>query len=168
MCHEYITSNPGRVVTCHSFSELFSNAWMRSMTVKNIISAFRTCGIYPVDRRKILSKLESQPSTQAQSEPNLKIKRGLTYLPLLTPAPDHRKKLSSNPSFTNAEFELFHERFEMGYEGGDERYKLWLEMYHPDEEEGVSLNYSVIHSRRKGRLKPSDCGVPTQTGSEQG
>ena len=36
----------------------------------------------------------------------------------------------------------------MGYQGGDDRYKLWLEMYmymyHPDE--GVSLNSSVIHS----------------------
>ena len=69
VCHEYITSNPGRVVTCHSFSELFSKAWMRSMTVQNIISAFRICGIYPVYRAKILSKLESQLSTPAQSQP---------------------------------------------------------------------------------------------------
>ena len=34
----------------------------------------------------------------------------------------------------------------MGYTGSDERYKLWLEMYHPDEEENVSLNSSVIHT----------------------
>lgn len=160
VCHDYITNNPGRVVTRHSFSELFSNAWLRSMTIKNIISAFRTCGIYPVDRRKILSKLESQPSTQAQSEQDLKTKRGLTYLPLLTPAPVNRKTFSSNPSFTNAEFELYHERFVMGYEGGDERYKLWLEMYHPDGEEGVSLNSSVIHSPVEKRFSKTALALP--------
>ena len=94
---------------------------------------------------KILSKLASQLNTPAQSQPNLRIERGLTYLPLLTPATEHRR-LSSNPSFSDAEFELFHELFEIGYDGGVECYKLWLEMYHPDEEEGVSLNSSVIHS----------------------
>ena len=147
VCQEYVSNNPGRIVTRHSFSELFAKAWMRSMTVKNIISAFRTCGIYPVDRSKVLSKLDSRSvSSKIPSRADLEVKRGLPYLPLLTPAPSCRKSVPSAASFTTAEFELFHERFEMGYSGSDERYKLWLEMYHPDEEDNVSLNLSVIRT----------------------
>ena len=91
VCHEYITNNPGRVVTRHSFSELFAKAWMRSMTVKNIVSAFRTCGIYPIDRNKVLSKVDSpSDSSLTHSAHSLEARGRLTYLPLLL-LPNERK-----------------------------------------------------------------------------
>ena len=58
LCHEYIIANPGKVVTHHCFSELFAKAWMRSMTMKNILASFRTCGVYPIDRNKVMSHVE--------------------------------------------------------------------------------------------------------------
>ena len=53
--------------------------WVRGMTMKNILAAFRTCGICPADRSKVLSLVEppSTPKPKAGS---------LTYVPLLTPA----------------------------------------------------------------------------------
>ena len=49
-CHEYMTKNHGRVVTRYQFSALLNKAWMQSMTISNITSAFRTTGIYPFNR----------------------------------------------------------------------------------------------------------------------
>ena len=46
-CHDYIQANPGRVVTKYQFSSLLSQAWMKTMVPSNIISGFRTCGVYP-------------------------------------------------------------------------------------------------------------------------
>ena len=58
VCHDYIVQNPGKVVTQNNFSSLFLKAWMKSMTITNIMAGFSTTGIYPVDRNKVISKLE--------------------------------------------------------------------------------------------------------------
>ena len=83
VCHEFVNDNPGKVVTIHCFSTLLATAWMRSMTMKNIVAAFSTCGVYPIDRSKVLSRICPPPSPPNPST-------GLTYLPLLTPTPGHR------------------------------------------------------------------------------
>ena len=160
VCHEYIIEHPGRVVTHHCFSELFAKAWVRSMSMKNILAAFRTCGIYPIDRSKIITRLEPPSPVQPKAG-------GLTYLPLLTPAPSHassRKCIA--PSFSDAEFKLYLERFEEGYDGSDERYKLWLQMYHPDtvevdDQRGFSPGEAIFHTPAKGlrAKKPIAKGV---------
>ena len=46
-CHRFMSCNPGMVVTKHSFSPLFHEAWSNTMTRNNIMSAFRVTGIYP-------------------------------------------------------------------------------------------------------------------------
>jgi len=81
VCHDYIIENPGKVVTQHCFSELFAKAWIRSMTMRNILAEFHNCGVYPIDRSKVISRIEP-PST-----PQPKVGGGLTYFPFLTPAP---------------------------------------------------------------------------------
>ena len=155
VCHDYIIENPGKVVTQHCFSELFAKAWIRSMTMRNILAAFHTCGVYPIDRSKVISRIEP-PST-----PQPKVGGGLTYLPLLTPAPCLGLLQSAQkyivPTFSDAEFELYLERFEKGYKGGDECYKMWLQMYHPDslevgDQNVNSLGESVFHTPVKGRV----------------
>lgn len=156
LCHEYIIANPGKVVTHHCFSELFAKAWIRSMTMKNILASFRTCGVYPINRNKVMSHIELPSSPKPKAG-------GLTYLPLLTPTPGHRSDQKCIvPTFSDAEFELYHERLEKGYGGSDERYKLWLRMYHPDsvdigDQGGVSLGDSIFHTPVKGvrATKPS-------------
>ena len=44
VCHNFLTANPGMVVTRYQFSRLFSQAWMRSMTISNITSDLRQLG----------------------------------------------------------------------------------------------------------------------------
>ena len=126
------------------------------MTMKNILASFRTCGVYPINRNKVMSRIELPSSPKPKAG-------GLTYLPLLTPTPGHRSDQKCIvPTFSDAEFELYHERLEKGYGGSDERYKLWLRMYHPDsvdigDQGGVSLGDSIFHTPVKGvrATKPS-------------
>ena len=144
VCHEYITSNPGKVVTMHAFLSLFSKAWMQSMTIKNIMAGFHTTGIYPLDRSKVISALEESVMTPPHKTGSL------TYLPLLTPVPSPRKSKVATV-FSNAEIKLYLERYEKGYDGNDECYKAWLRMYHPesvkcDDTVVASLNESVFHT----------------------
>ena len=64
VCHNYFVKE-GQVVTHYTFSRLFSEAWMRSMTVKNILSAFRVTGIYPLDQSKLTGLGESDPTSES-------------------------------------------------------------------------------------------------------
>ena len=54
MCHDFFTANPSMVVTRCQFSQLFNQAWMKSMTISNITSGFKVTGIYPTDRQALL------------------------------------------------------------------------------------------------------------------
>ena len=54
VCHKYLSENPGKVVTRYTFSKLFAQAWMSSMTMRNIISSF------PVNRNALLKKLADE------------------------------------------------------------------------------------------------------------
>ena len=58
----------------------------------------------------------------------------LSYLPLLIPVPSPFMSQSSKRplGFSEAEIKLYLEQYEDGYDGKDERYKIWLKMYHPD------------------------------------
>ena len=95
VCHDYIVENPGKVVTVHCFVSLFAKVWTKSMIIKNIMASFRTTGIFPLDRNKVLSLVNSVISTESPvSKPG-----GLTYLPLLTPMPSPKQKLVSDPDF---------------------------------------------------------------------
>ena len=77
-CHPFVVKNPGVRVTKHNFSSVFSEAWIQALTPKNIVSGFRTTGIYPPDRNAIML-----PSDVKQ---NLAQKAGIAYIPLYTPA----------------------------------------------------------------------------------
>ena len=75
--HKYMVSNPGKVVTRYAFSPLFREACMKSMTVKNILSAFKVSGVYPLDRSVIKLPGHSE---------GLQASAGISYIPLLTPS----------------------------------------------------------------------------------
>lgn len=67
-CHEYLRAHPGRVVTRFEFSELFSEAWLSTMTVRNIVASFRTTGVLyrgaitlPVASPKPVQPLRQKP-----------------------------------------------------------------------------------------------------------
>ena len=54
VCHRYLQSHPGRVITKYQFSQLFSEAWLNTMIPANIISGFKTCGVYPFNPKAVL------------------------------------------------------------------------------------------------------------------
>ena len=69
VCHSFMAENLGKRVTRFNFSQLFSLAWMKSMTMKNIVGG---TGVYLVNR-KVVEKL---------SKPSLPEATGLAYIPL--------------------------------------------------------------------------------------
>ena len=59
-----------KVVTRYTFNKLFSQAWMKSMTIKNILAEFRVSGIYPLDRSKLLvDKADIKPLEEMKFNP---------------------------------------------------------------------------------------------------
>ena len=78
VCHEFLIDNPGQTVNHRVFSRLLAEAYMRAMTVKNIIAGFRNTGIYPPDREAVNVDMESNHKSLEESS-------GLAYIPLYTP-----------------------------------------------------------------------------------
>ena len=91
VCHEYMASNVGKVVTQYSFSPLLSRAWMKSMTMRNICSGFRVTGIYPLDRTKLLKPEDSSAKKLSSSEV-------ITFHPMLHTPINPPTKMSCSPS----------------------------------------------------------------------
>ena len=67
---------------------------------------------------------------------------------MLTPIPSPSRSQSSKKSivFSEVEIKLFLERYKEGYNGGNERYKIWLKMYHPDAESILSNDSLTMHT----------------------
>lgn len=128
VCHTFTAENPGKRVARFNFSQLFSLTWVKSITMKNIVSGFRVTGVYPVNRKVVEKPKEL-------SNPSLMEATGLAYIPLCSPA-----KVSScvgtqqRTEFSPEELEKFQCRYKNGDDfNTDERYNSWLHMYHPDE-----------------------------------
>ena len=84
-CHHFLTINPGKVVTRYQFSMLFSQAWMKSMTVSNICAGFRVTGVHPLNRN-VFSPMEDPPLVKES---------GLAFIPLYSPATQRTKHHAS-------------------------------------------------------------------------
>ena len=125
-CWSYITANPGRVVTRYQFSELFKRAWMKGMTMQNVVGAFRTTGVYPFDRSALSVNKEMKCRSLAE-------RMGLQFIPLYSPA---RRKPDVQTTkvvrFSSDEIAKFQVRFEEGFDIPDVRYEQWVRMYHPE------------------------------------
>ena len=114
--HEFLVKNPGAQVTKLNFSPLFSEAWVQALTPRNIISGFRTTGVYPPDRTAI-----RLPCVQM---PNLAQKTGIAYIPLYTPAKRRISAIASeSPKFSKEEHENFGKCYEAGANSDDSRYQ---------------------------------------------
>ena len=87
VCHEFVTQNPGRVVSRYDFSSLFHQAWDNSMSIGNIKSGFRITGICPFNKRAITLPGEDHFSS---FDPDLLGKQtGIKYIPLYSSSPIH-------------------------------------------------------------------------------
>ena len=62
-CHNYLQSNPSKVITKYNVSALLNTAWMKTMTPQTIVNGFRSCGVYPFNPRAVLDHdLHSEPT----------------------------------------------------------------------------------------------------------
>lgn len=120
-CDHYMSKNPGKIVTVYNFTELFATAWYKAMTPQNIMSGFRTTGVYPVNRHAIVLPGE-RPHDHGTPTAALAKKRGIHYMPFFSPS----------AQFTQEEIELYKHRYEEGFDlTHDSRYNQWVKLNHP-------------------------------------
>ena len=142
VCRKFLADNPGKVVSRFTFSKLFGEAWMHSMTLKNIQAGFKCTGIYPLKRDMIVPLVkDTTTSTLAQ-------RTGLKFIPLYSPVRQQRR--SAVPEFTQEEELRFQRRFEEGYDiDSDNRYNSWKEMHqssndvNPEANLGSPLSHDI-------------------------
>lgn len=128
-CHMYLSSDPGKVITCFQFSQLFSRSWFRGMTLTNVITGFRVTGVFPFDQYA----LWPQDPAEVKQKESLAERTGLKFIPLFTPKPNKCQCHPRTPTFSEDELACFQKCFEEGYDlKMDKRYNLWKQMYHPD------------------------------------
>jgi hypothetical protein len=114
-CHKYMKDN-----TQHHFSELFAQAWMKGMTMTNIISGFKTTGIYPFNPQALLP-----PDKPIANSPIFK-QTSLSFIPLISPFPKrYESHKVTDESFTDDKIARYKRRVEEGYDLFDERYENW-------------------------------------------
>ena len=93
VCHRFHSTNPGRAITRYDFSSIFSEAWIETMTPRNIISGFRTTGVFPMNRQAIVLPQEAQKVSLSE-------RTGLSYIPLYTPVKRHSRVQLSEKAAT--------------------------------------------------------------------
>lgn len=83
VCDEFMSANPGRIVTLHQFCTLFSRAWRRAMVPETIISGFRAAGVFPPNRRAIRIPGEIPTITNTPTAVIAR-RQGIRYMPFLS------------------------------------------------------------------------------------
>ena len=91
VCWEYITSSAGRVITRYA---LFRIAWEKAMTMSNIVTGFRTTGVYPLDPSAC--SFENVSEKDRLGCESLAERSGLHFIPLYNPA---RTRVLSSTSY---------------------------------------------------------------------
>ena len=138
-CCQYLFDNPGRVITKFQFSSLFAWAWSKGMTINNIVSGFRSAGIYPFAPNVILDKFQKPKDNSALSD---SISEGSSSTEK-TNDKAYRIGDSTSTEKTNDEadiaslkpetLKLYEKRLDNGYDVyTDLNYVTGLEKFHPD------------------------------------
>ena len=152
-CRQFMFANPGRVVSKFQFSKLFSEAWSKGMTINNIISGFRSTGIYPFNRNAILDKLPKTAAADVavatvrsdNSDNSSSGKDDVECLKNSTPACDTEAPSAMAPEFPPEKMDLYERRFENGYDiFTDNDYVTWLQKYHPESVPSVADVFSSV------------------------
>jgi len=157
--HDFLQSHPGQVITKFNFNGLFAKAWVAAITPGNLISGFKTCGIYPLNRLAI-NIPESTSATACSDTADCNTECSASVADTLAsdhntqssttvsdiPASDRNAQSSeafgdtaaSDPDvapqqFTADQEALFKRRFEEQYDVFiDEDYVRWLNLNHPE------------------------------------
>ena len=70
VCHQFLQSNPGKVITKFNFNSLFSKAWLSAVTPANVIVGFKTCGVYPFNYSTIGVSMDTDSHDSVNSNPS--------------------------------------------------------------------------------------------------
>ena len=63
-CQAFFNSNPRRLLNRHNFNQVFCSAWLQGMTIANVITCFKSAGIYPMNRNAVLSQICGEEAKQ--------------------------------------------------------------------------------------------------------
>ena len=161
VCHEFLTKNPGKVVTRYDFTALFGKAWTRSMNMRNVIAGFRTTGIFPFNRNALLPVAGSETPSKFNPK-SLCEGTKLKFIPVYSPAQSKSMppKCSLLYNFTEEEVVLFTKRYQEGYDlTHDKRYNYWVQLKGDKDvskEDNVSMKDSVSS---KESVSPKDSAL---------
>ena len=139
----FFARNPGSVITRRNFMGVFQQAWVKGMSMSNVIGCFRAAGIYPVNRQVVLSQLGME-TTGSPTSPT-----PTPFVPFCTPRKDSGTATivpaspQPPPDFSQAEVECFQARLK---ESTDSRYALWLETFHPQENARATARRGVLEA----------------------
>ena len=134
VCHRYLQSPPGTIITKYQFSQLFSEAWLKTMIPSNIINGFKCCVIYPFNPKAVLDHDPCCVSKRTDSSSQN------STTPMEDCAGYHHASAESSgniedaavESFTAEEEVLYNTRYAEGYNVHDPKYVAWLRINHPD------------------------------------
>ena len=79
---QVFTANNHQAVTRSDFCSLFSEAWYKGMSMKNVLAGFKVCGIYPFNKAAIVLPEERYTSFKPEALPQIS---GLKYIPMYSP-----------------------------------------------------------------------------------
>jgi len=138
VCHNYVQSHPGRIITKYQFNEIFSKAWLKSLVPANVISGFKTCSVYPFDLKAVWTMILVTRHVD------------LTTPSILVQRDDGNGDniAQKAAAFTEEEETLFARQFSEGYDlAPDPRYLQWLQLNHPEgSDRNLSDNFFVSNS----------------------
>ena len=126
VCHQFLQSNPGKVITKFNFNSLFSKAWLSAVTPANVIAGFN-CGVYPFNSSAIGVSMDADSHDSVNSNPSVSGDsesrgRGTTVT-----------TGSKLPEFTDEQEQLYQKRYDEGYNlTVDCEYLRWLKFHHPE------------------------------------
>ena len=136
------------MITKFQFSSLFAQAWSKGMTINNVVSGFRSAGIYPFAPKVILDKFPQPKNSSALSEGLDSISTEKTNDKAVTSTSAEKTDDKANITSTSTEktkdkadvtsltpetIKLYEKRLENGYNVyTDVNYVAWLERFHPE------------------------------------
>jgi len=134
--HNFLQSNPGKIVTKFNFNSIFADAWLHSVTPANVMGGFKTCGVYPFNPAAIKVP-ETEYGNTSSEEMNI---NGSTDTSTATDkdasvTEDNATKTQDLPPplFSEEQEALFARRFEEGYDVYiDIDYIRWIKLNHPE------------------------------------
>ncbi len=182
-CRKYMFKNPGRVLSKFQFSQLFSGAWSKGMSISNITMGFCNTGIYPFSRDALLKKLptsevfhsdgeeipdgtsddivtaekETDDEDEVLDEDGIPTGFSGDAEKESSQTNDHANgDIESVPVFAPESIKLFQTRLENGFNVfEDSEYVAWLQLYHPDCAPAPSLAASFSYVSPQQSMSPS-------------